>query len=95
MDELWTRLETFLQQNAPQIYAGLAPGATEAEIAETEARCGFPFPADVRRSYLRHNGQMSPTEGTNMGVGGEFIACAFFGTFITVLGLTHQFVTTK
>ena len=58
MDELWTRLETFLQKNAPQIYDGLAPGATEAEIAETEARCGFPFPAHVRQSYLRHNGQV-------------------------------------
>lgn len=57
MGEVWTRLEDFLQKNAPQIYAGLAPGATEAEIAETEARCGFSFPADVRQSYLRHNGQ--------------------------------------
>jgi cell wall assembly regulator SMI1 len=59
MDEIWTRLETFLQQNAPQIYDGLAPGATEAEIAETEARIGFPFPPDVWQSYRRHNGQAS------------------------------------
>lgn len=57
MDEIWTRLETFLQQNAPQIYDGLAPGATEAEIAEAEARIGFPFSDDVRQSYLRHDGQ--------------------------------------
>lgn len=57
MDEIWTRLEIFLQQNAPQIYAGLAPGATEDEIAETEVRIGFPFPTDVRQFYLRHNGQ--------------------------------------
>ncbi len=59
MDELWTRLETFLQQNAPKIYGSLAPGATEAEIAETEAHCGFSFPSDVRQFYLRHNGQDS------------------------------------
>lgn len=77
MDEIWTRLETFLQQNAPQIYEGLAPGATEAEIAETESRTGFPFPADVRRSYLRHNGQMLATKGFNMSVGGEFIPGSF------------------
>ena len=57
MDEIWTRLEVFLQQNAPQIYDGLAPGATEAEIAETEARTGLLFPPDVRQSYLRHDGQ--------------------------------------
>lgn len=59
MDEIWTHLETFLQKNAPQIYDGLAPGATEAEIAETETRTGFFFPPDVRQSYLRHNGQES------------------------------------
>jgi cell wall assembly regulator SMI1 len=59
MDGIWTRLEAFLQQNAPQIYAGLAPGATEAEIAKTEAHTGFLFPPDVRQSYLRHNGQAS------------------------------------
>ena len=58
MDELWTRLEIFLQKNALQIYDGLAPGATEAEIADTEARTGFPFPPDVRQSYLRHDGQL-------------------------------------
>ena len=49
MDEIWTRLETFLRQNAPQIYDGLAPGATEAEIADTEARIGFPYENDCRR----------------------------------------------
>ncbi len=57
MDEIWTRLETFLQQNAPQIYAGLAPGATEAQIAEAEETCGFSLPDDARQSYLRHDGQ--------------------------------------
>ena len=78
MDEIWSRIETFLQQNSPQIYIGLAPGATEAEIAETEARCGFPFPADVRQSYLRHNGQRPPgPQDLNMGAGGEFIPCYF------------------
>ena len=78
MDEIWTRLETFLQQNSPQIYAGLAPGATQAEIAETEARCGFPFPADERQSYLRHNGQLLAEQGFSMSVGGQFIP-GFFG----------------
>ncbi len=57
MDEIWTRLETFFQKNAPQIYGSLAPGATEAEIADVEERCGFSFPPDVRQSYVRHDGQ--------------------------------------
>ena len=77
MDELWTRLETFLQLNAPQIYAGLAPAATEAEIADAEARCGFSFPPDVHRSYLRHNGQQIAGQGFSMSVGGEFIPVGF------------------
>ncbi len=78
MDELWTRLETFLQLNAPQIYAGLAPAATEAEIADTEARCGFSFPPDVRRSYLRHNGQLLDEQWAF--AGGTFIpsGCGLF-----------------
>ena len=57
MDEIWTRLETFLKQNAPEVYGSLAPGATEAKIADAEAACGVTFPPDVRQSYLRHDGQ--------------------------------------
>ena len=57
MDEIWTRLETFLKQNAPEVYGSLAPGATEAEIADAAAACGVTFPPVVRQSYLRHDGQ--------------------------------------
>lgn len=57
MDEIWERLEHFLLQNAPKVYESLAPGASEAEIVEAEEACGFLFPADVRQSYLRHDGQ--------------------------------------
>ncbi len=57
MDEIWTRLESFLRQNAPQVYSSLAPGATEEEIADAEDACGVTFPSDVQQSYLRHDGQ--------------------------------------
>lgn len=63
MDELWTRLEDFLKQNAPEVYGSLAPGATEAEVADAEETCGVTFPPDVRQSYLRHDGQAN--EGYN------------------------------
>ena len=57
MDEIWTRLETFLQSDAPAILDSLAPGATEEEIIDAEEFAGFQFPADVRQSSLRHDGQ--------------------------------------
>lgn len=62
MDEIWTRLENFLRQNAPLVYSSLAPGATEQEIADAEEACGVTFPPDVRQSYLRHDGQAEDNE---------------------------------
>ncbi len=75
MDALWERLENFLQQNAPKIYDGLLPGASEEQIAEVEQRCGFQFPTEVRQSYLRHNGQRSDERYEPMG--GTFIPCSY------------------
>lgn len=75
MDEIWERLEAFLQENAPEIYEGLAPGATGEEIAEVERLCGFRLPADVRQSYLRHDGQSLDERWEP--VGGTFIPCCF------------------
>ena len=74
MDEIWTRLETFLKQNAPEVYGSLAPGATEAEIADAEVACGVTFPPDVRQSYLRHDGQLGDYGNAR---GGTFIPCCF------------------
>lgn len=79
MDGIWERLENFLRQNAPRIYEGLAPGAAEEEIAESENVCGFRLPPDVCQSYLRHNGQSDDlVDNLNMGAGGEFIP-GYFG----------------
>ena len=55
--DLWQRLETWLQAEAPTTLANLQDGATPAEIAATEAALGVSFPDDVRASYLLHNGQ--------------------------------------
>mgnify|MGYP001076588802 CR=1 FL=1 len=57
MDSTWERIEKWLQANAPEAYAGLNQPATEEEIAEAEQVLGITLPQDVRRSYLRHNGQ--------------------------------------
>ena len=57
MDEIWTRIETWLTAHAPAVAAGLNPPATAEMIAETERFLGVELPDDVRMSYSRHNGQ--------------------------------------
>lgn len=63
MDRVWERIETWLEKNAPEVFSGLNPPASPDQISATEKFLGFQFPADVRASYLRHNGQnpASPT----------------------------------
>lgn len=88
MDELWQRLENFLQKNAPPLYAGLAPEATEEQIAATEQTIGFLLPADVRQSYLRHDGQ---TQNENYyPTGCTFIPCYFELLPVSRLALEWQ-----
>lgn len=59
MDALWERIEHWLGANAPEMASGLNGPASEAEIASTEQLLGVRFPADVRASFLRHDGQSS------------------------------------
>jgi cell wall assembly regulator SMI1 len=54
---LWQRLETWLGIHAPDILTDLQPGATEAEIQQTEAILGVQFPEDFKAVYRCHNGQ--------------------------------------
>ena len=57
MDESWTRIEAWLNANAPAVAAGLNPPASPDELAETERYLGVRFPDGVRASFLRHDGQ--------------------------------------
>jgi cell wall assembly regulator SMI1 len=65
----WGRIEAWLGKNTRDILAGLAPGATDAEIAAAEKELGVEFPDDVRASYTRHNGQMRDKIGNPIGGG--------------------------
>lgn len=53
----WVKIKTWLTSNAPQILSGLLPGATQEEIAKTEAFLNISFPQEVVESYLICNGQ--------------------------------------
>ena len=57
MQLIWTRIENWLADNAPEILENLNPGATEEEIKRTEEFLGVSFPEDFKDSYLIHNGQ--------------------------------------
>jgi cell wall assembly regulator SMI1 len=57
LDHVWERIEAWLAANAPAIAGGFNAPASPRELAKTERFLGVQFPEDVRRSYLRHNGQ--------------------------------------
>src|SRR5215207_6200573 len=61
MIDLWTRLESYLQANAPSILATLLPPATDAQIARAEAALGVKLPPDLAASLKTHDGQVQET----------------------------------
>lgn len=52
--DLWQRIDQWLATHAPRIL--LNPGASEADVAEAEARLGLALPEDFKASYRIHNG---------------------------------------
>ncbi len=57
MRPLWSRVDSWLEANAPDMLGSLLPGATDKQIRAAEAALGIDFPEDVKESYGIHNGQ--------------------------------------
>jgi cell wall assembly regulator SMI1 len=57
MEEIWKRIHAWLDANAPQGYGQLRPGASAESISEAEEAMGQKLPADLKASYLVHDGQ--------------------------------------
>jgi cell wall assembly regulator SMI1 len=74
MEEIWQRIDLWLQANTPQIFETLQSGASEAQIAEVEAALSIKLPEDVRASYRIHDGQSAYKEG--LFEGREFLSLA-------------------
>ena len=56
--EIWQRIERWLETNAPpRVLRGLAPPASEEDIANAEDELGYRFPADFRASLFIHDGE--------------------------------------
>lgn len=74
MQDLWTRIETWLQANAPEVLPDLNPGATEAQIEATEACLGQRLPEEMKALYRLCNGQVEV--GCGVWEGCEFLSLA-------------------
>ncbi|MEC4812329.1 MAG: SMI1/KNR4 family protein [Scytonema sp. PMC 1069.18] len=63
MQAIWTRIETWLKANAPQVLETLNPGASSEQLETVENSLLIRFPDDVKSSYRIHNGQSSYNYG--------------------------------
>jgi cell wall assembly regulator SMI1 len=62
MKATWDRIHVWLGEHAPQVLAGLRPGAGEEQIRAAENALGVALPEDVRTAYRVHDGEGA--EGT-------------------------------
>ncbi len=53
----WERIDAWLEEHLTLAYGSLRPPADEADLESVEEAIGQPLPADVRASYLIHDGQ--------------------------------------
>ena len=63
MKDVWKRLELALKRFAPDVKKSLNRPATNAKLAGLESRLGLQLPAEVRASYLLHDGQKAEHAG--------------------------------
>ena len=57
MNATLDRLDQWLETHLPELHADLAPGATDAAIAEFEQQVGRAFPESLKALYRWHDGQ--------------------------------------
>jgi len=57
MKTVMERLEKWLEVHLPELREDLAPGCSEAELAEFESLVGRPFPDSLKQLYRLHDGQ--------------------------------------
>ncbi len=57
MNATMDRLDQWLETHLPELHADLAPGATDAAIAEFEQQVGRAFPESLKALYRWHDGQ--------------------------------------
>jgi cell wall assembly regulator SMI1 len=56
MQDVWQRIENWLELNSPEILADLLPGVSDDQIFELEQKLQIQFTEDFKASYRIHNG---------------------------------------
>ena len=82
MESVWKRIAAWYSVNVPNEEFGLAPGASDEQIATFESATGVELPDDVKASYLMHNG----------GAAGQFepASLVHYGPFLSLDGMLSQ-----
>lgn len=63
MQEIWTRIEIWLQANAPEIFDAIQVGASDAQIEELAEVLSVDLPEDFKSLYRICNGQLDYSYG--------------------------------
>lgn len=56
MQEIWQRIDSWLQQNAPEIFSDLLPAASDEQFSQVEETIQCELPQSIKEFYLIHNG---------------------------------------
>ena len=72
MEDIWIRIESWMQINAPKVLKSLQRGASETQIIEFEDFLSITLPEDIKSSYRIHNGQSR--NGCGLIYGREFLS---------------------
>ncbi|CUM63930.1 uncharacterized protein PRCAT00001518001 [Priceomyces carsonii] len=74
IDSMWDRLESWLDEEYPELGDNLNDGATTADLNEFENDLGSgPLPVEFRQFYKRHDGQFSGGNPTGLIFGLELL----------------------
>jgi cell wall assembly regulator SMI1 len=57
MKDIWIRIHAWLDENAPEGYGYLRPGASDSAISAAEQAMRLELPDDIKASYRIHDGQ--------------------------------------
>lgn len=70
MESLWNRIETFWEEEYPELEESLNSGASTADLNELEKDLAIgPFPVEVRQFYKTHDGQFRGGKPTGILMG--------------------------
>ena len=77
MEDIWIRIESWMQVNAPKVLKSLQRGVSETQIIEFEDFLSITLPEDIKSSYRIHNGQSR--NGCGLIYGREFLSLQQIG----------------